>query len=328
MGRLTAIVGLIAWGASLALGADAGPAGPVAAEPDGVLVIAALSPERAVVADPRTGDTRSRRLPGGTLCHGPLMAVGDRVLWSGLRSGGAVARSLPLTLGGRPRSLSAADSFTRSAAPGRIWLGDWTGRLGRSAGVALREIDLEGRMLGRERQPLPRFTMIQAALDDGLLVTHGRRLTLWGRRSGRPLRSIRDGWPIAASGSSFAWCGPRCRGLGVWSRAGERRVHPPAGLKLQAADGAFSPDGRRLAVVVSRDGSSHAAVIDLESRDWSLVPGVELDDYQALAWSPSGRWLYLAAHQDRLVAWRPGAESAVRLPIQPGGRVMSIDTAR
>jgi hypothetical protein len=55
------------------------------------------------------------------------------------------------------------------------------------------------------------------------------------------------------------------------------------------------------------------------------VPGAGAD--QALAWSPSGRWLYLSAGDQRLRAWRVGAEQALALPLRPGGRVLSIATS-
>jgi hypothetical protein len=111
MGRFLLLF-LVAAGVAAAP-ADAPDSEAPASASDGMLVMGVVGAdasgtvrgERAVVADPRTGETRARRLPGGTLCWGPVLAVGDRVVFSGSRGGRAVALSLPLTLHGRPRSL-------------------------------------------------------------------------------------------------------------------------------------------------------------------------------------------------------------------------------
>jgi hypothetical protein len=60
-------------------------------------------------------------------------------------------------------------------------------------------------------------------------------------------------------------------------------------------------------------------VIDLATRTWTVTPGARLGDYAALAWSPSGRWLYLGGRGDRVLASRGGTERAVRLPIRTRG---------
>jgi hypothetical protein len=328
MGRFLAVLLLVA-------GAAAAPAeAPVVEGPDGSLVLgvvgsekssSAVRGERVMVADPRTGTTRARLLPGGTLCHGELLVLGDRVVFSGFRGRRAVALSLPTTLAGRPRSVGEADTVTPSARPGRIWLGRWT--VGdRRPRVALREIALGGGDAIHAAGRLPRWSRLYGALDAGFLVGSVRRLTLWDRGFDRRRRSIPDAWPIATGRSTFAWCGPHCRTLRVWSRAGERRYAPPPGIRLRVGSGALSPDGARLAVPVTRHGAQRIAVIDLARGQWGPVPGGELRGYAAMAWSPSGRWLYFTGR--RLLAWRIGSSSAVRLPIDPEGQVLSIATSR
>jgi hypothetical protein len=68
-------------------------------------------------------------------------------------------------------------------------------------------------------------------------------------------------------------------------------------------------------------------VLDLASGAWTLVPGGQLRGYEAMGWSPSGRWLYFTGREGRLNAWRVGSPEAVRLPIDTDGTVMSIATA-
>jgi hypothetical protein len=132
MGRSFGIAALVLCGSAL-LAAPAGSGGIAPPPPDGVLVLGVarhgpgtggVTSEWAVVADPRTGATRRRRLAGGTLCHGPLLAVGDGVIFSGHRGRHTVARWLRLGLDGPARALGPADTFAPSRTPGRLWLWD------------------------------------------------------------------------------------------------------------------------------------------------------------------------------------------------------------
>jgi hypothetical protein len=295
-------------------------------DPDGLLVLAVLSPERAMVADPRTGATRERRLAGGTLCHGPVLAAGNRVLLAGTRGNSPIARSLPLSLSGPGRSLGAADTITASPTEGRVWLGRWHRPRRWTATsisrVSLREVDAAGRSRARSTARLPSWGLLEAVLDDGLLVNHEGGLTL--HRDGASDVTIRAAWPVAASGSRFAWCRGGCRRVTVWSRDGERKLDPPAGVvPLPGRRAAFSPGDGRLALPVRAHGRERVAVVDPASGAWRLVPGL-LGEYGAVAWSPSGDWLYFADDRDRVRGWRAGAARAVRLPITTGGTVMSI----
>jgi hypothetical protein len=253
----------------------------------------AVHGERAVVADPGTGKVWSRRLPGGTLCHGPLMALGDGVGFSGRRGSQPAIMWLPLTLTGEPRQLGREDTITPSARPGSVWLGRWR--------------------------------HVHAAVPGGFVIETRRGLALWDGRAVSPLRGGRGAWPVATGGAGFAWCGDRCESVRVRTPAGERAYRSPRHLRLQGgAGGSFSPDGRRLALPVTRGTRTQAAVLDLRSGHWSIVPGGALSSYGALAWSSVGDRLYLASAGGTLRAWRPGTRRAERLPVDPGGTVMSI----
>jgi len=335
--------------------------------PDGLLILAVLSTERAIVADPRSGRTTARELPSGTLCHGPLLAVRDRLVFVGLRRGRLTAVAAPLRRpessgragamtissardGGRAddgtpqgpaadderspgpagdvdpprgpaggvRSLDPAEILTASPAPGRVWLGSRSGTGGDR--LALREVDPRARITGR-RVTLPAMSWVQAVIDDGVVVVRGTRIVLV-----EPDRRVNlgAGWPLAAAGSRLAWCPEGCRRIRVWSSGTTRTFEPPAAIRPEpGGNAAFSPDGRRLALTVNGRGRERAAVVDLESGRWRLVPGGRLAGYGALAWSPSGRWLYFS-RGSRVLASRGGAEPAVRLPIRTGGSVMDI----
>ena len=367
MGRF-ALLGLLLTGTALALatGADGGgneAAGDRGADAAGErLVLAvvgnersasAVHGERAVVADPRTGELNSFVLPGGTLCHGPLMAVGHRVVFSGYRGSRAFAMSLPLTLRGEPASLGRADTITPSARPGKVWLGRWH-HDGKRTRATFREVAIPGeeatsRAAGRSSNSaadgvprdagasraggeplavrLPRWSLIHAALPGGFVIEHRSGLALWDGDRARPLRGGRRAWPVATGSSSFAWCREPCRRVRVLTPAGERTLTTPPHLLPQlGSGGAFSPDGSLLALPVTHERRPHAAVVDLRTREWSVIAGGRLALYGAMAWSRSANRLYLATAGGGLRAWEPGAARAVRLPVEPGGTVMSIAT--
>jgi hypothetical protein len=302
---------------------------PGMVEPDGVLVLGVLSPERAMVANPRTGESSERRLAGGTLCHGPVLAVGERVILSGSRGLRAVALSLPLTLSGRSRSLGRADTFTVSGSPGRLWLGRWSRPHSKAARVSLREVDADGRVVTRTTELLPRWSTIEAVVDNGFLGTDARGLTLWRHPFTRTQQTIRNGYLVAAHSTRFAWCRGDCRRLTLWTRRGERTLGLPKHLRPQPGGrAAFSPDARRLAMPVRTHRGSRVGVLDLATETWSVVADARIAGYESIAWSPSGHWLYFTGASHRLLAWQDGSRRLVRLPIRPGGTVMSIATAK
>jgi hypothetical protein len=297
-------------------GTDSGAPRRDATPPDGLLVIAALSPERAIVADPLTGRTRERELPGGTLCHGPLLAAGDRYVYFDLHGRRVVARAAPIDGPGRAHEVGAAKIAIRSATPGRLWLGE----RGRGQ-IDLREVDMRGAVHARTSTPLARWGAVLAHVGGEFLTTRGAGLA-YGRDR------IRDGWLLGAGAESFAWCSGRCEQVELWSGDDRRTLDPPEGILPQAGpEAAFSPDGERLALSVTVAGKPRFAVVDLTTGRWSVVPRARPGDYSALAWSPSGRWLYLATRNDRLLASRDGTGRPRTLPIRTGGTVMSIATA-
>ena len=188
-------------------------------------------------------------------------------------------------------------------------------------------MDTAGRVRARAQARLPRFGSVHAAVAGGFLGAEGRWLTLRHPGRVRQLLRIRDGWLTAAASSSFAWCRGRCRAFHLWSGAGHRPLRPPTGMRPTGRVGAFSPGEQRLAAGVTVQGRERVAVVDVNTGRWTLVPAGRLGGYAAIAWSPSGQWLYFTAGNRRLLGWRFGAARAVALPIRPGGTVISIATA-
>lgn len=207
MGRLLALTIAI----TLLGVAPAGGGGISPSAPDVRLVLSVVNPgsrhqEMVVVGHARGGPVRSRRLPGGTLCHGPLLTVGERVVYLASRGGDLQAVSLGLDLRGRPRPSGRADEF------------------------------------------------------------------------GAP----------------------------------ERRGVP-------------APNGHRLARPVSSGRHRVIALVDRSTGQRRVLPGTRLGLYEAMAWSPSGRWVIYADERERVRAHRIADGIDIELPLRPRGKVMSLN---
>lgn len=309
----------------------------LASGPDGLLVLGVaagrdgrtVTRELAVVADPRTGRRWSHRLAGGTLCHGPLLTGGDGVVFSDHRGRLPVARTLPLDLGGPPRSLGRADVLARAGSSGRLLMGRARFSRRRTVLGPLRLLSRGGQTSVHSRIVLPRWSGLEAGVDGDLLVTSNRLLALWDLEAGRPRLSLRGAMLLAAGERRFAWCKGSCAGVRVWTPQGALTVSPPAGTRpVGWVRGAFSPDDRMVALALRTGDGVRAAVVDLATGGWRVISEAPLGGYRSMAWSPSGEWLVFTASQRRLMGWQRVAQHALELPARPGGTVMSVATAR
>jgi hypothetical protein len=147
------------------------------------------------------------------------------------------------------------------------------------------------------------------------------RGALWNPDTGRMLR--RYDQVLAASGTTIAWvaaaCGPNPCPVHLSDLAAGTDLQVAVPWPAQPASGAFSPDGRHVAVVfggVDAAGAvtqARVGVIDVAARRLGAVPGAVLggrDVGWAVSWSPDGAWLLLSVRvgpvTEQLAAWRPG----------------------
>jgi hypothetical protein len=147
------------------------------------------------------------------------------------------------------------------------------------------------------------------------------RFALWDPGRGRMLR--RFDRVLAASGSTIAWvaaaCGPKPCLVHLSDLAAGTDSQVAVPWRAPANRGAFSPDGRSLAVVfgggdsAGTGTSARVGVIDVAARRLLGVPGTVMGGGEvelAVSWSADGAWLLLSAPigplTEQLAAWRPG----------------------
>jgi hypothetical protein len=125
---------------------------------------------------------------------------------------------------------------------------------------------------------------------------------------------------LAASNDALAWVRPDCAQCGIYLRRGDRlSVIMGAPNVDPAVPGAFSPDGRFLAVAITgawpgggTGATVHAvAVIDLDQSTDHGAFGIETPDIRSttpvgMTWSGGGA-LLVRDTSDRIVAYEPEA---------------------
>jgi hypothetical protein len=214
----------------------------------------------------------------------------------------------------------------------RLWLGSFLGRpdpiSGQLPPQAIQQVDRTGHPY-TPRYLIPGGYAAWQGVGGGLLLlirtgqgpADTSRFALWDPQSGRILR--RYDRVLAASGSTIAWvaaaCSPNPCPVHLSDLAAGTDLQVVVPWRAPANHGAFSPDGRSVAVVFGGgDGagagtSARVGVIDLAAQRLRAVPGTVLvgrDLGLAVSWSADGAWLLLSAPvgplTDQLAAWRPG----------------------
>ena len=220
--------------------------------------------------------------------------------------------------------LGAADFVAPAATTGTVWLVSY--RAGAfvpaTAGTA-QEVSVSGAALG-PRHRLPTGYVIDQGTAAGLLLVPERaragvdRYPLWTPGTRQVSRSFPN--VIAASPGEIAWmpaCTARCTVHMLNLGGGPGRVVPLPG-RSQAYQGAFSPDGRLLALLVTartgvggRAVANRLAVAAVASGRLTAVPGTTIGSGIGVdfGWQPSsGRLVADVGLQQawQVAAWRPG----------------------
>jgi hypothetical protein len=234
--------------------------------------------------------------------------------------------------------VGTADRVAPAAESGAAWLTSYpagAGPFGANPGGPVgfaREVSATGDPLG-PRLTLPAGFVIDEATDQGLLLTPAvpagaaPMYELWNPATARVVR--RFGTVLAASASRIAWtgCAARCL-VHVLELATGRTTHIELPSDSSAARGAFSPDGRFLAVELSfgNGGNGGAVATQLEV---ASVPGGRLTIVRG-TWASSDAMTGFGwpAADDSLVAELSFVTKVQVASWHPGGGQLAVADVR
>jgi hypothetical protein len=264
--------------------------------PTGTLFLAGREPGTMTRVDVTAGTATSHRVPQLNGGDPPYMVAytGGRVVVFGPGRTTSLAPDLS-----DPRSLGEAWFFVPSATPGRVWnillQGGNTATRIRFRGV--REVGVDGTPTQARHAPVPGWPL--GATRDGLLIQADNHLSVWDPISARIVRRVPGLLPLGIRPDLVAACPNTCKAVHFTDG---RTVRGPF---ENAISGAFSPDGRRLAVA-----TESGRIVLIEGTTWRYLPKARTGDYPALTWSSSG-WLFYGVGAHRIGAWRPGTSARV-----------------
>lgn len=239
------------------------------------------------------------------------------------------------------RLVGRASVVAPAAAPGAVWLTSYLpGADPGTSSATARQVTSTGAQAG-PRLTLPAGYLIVRGTVRGLLLAPLRpRANLAADRlwnPGAPQAGREFPGVIAAGPGEVAWgqqCTPRCR-LKVLSLAtgATTRVTLPEGSS--AAGGAFSPDGRLLALQVSSGPGGNGGGLAMQlavaapaSGRLTLVRGtwVSSDALAGFGWPAGDRLVAELSFTTKrqLAAWSPGASRLAVATVAPGQRLRSL----
>jgi hypothetical protein len=331
---------------ALPAGPDGVP-GPVASWPPGDRV--PLNGQRPAWYTPAVGlNTPIDGLPGDLYGYQFVRLAGGWAVQEGSSAGSDCedcmsGQSRPVyfladgALGVTP--LGTATLVAPGAAAGSVWLTSYAGgtNMNTAAGTA-REVARTGRALSGPVRLPPGYRIDQGTVA-GLLLQRMSAVVSPAYRLWRPGGVIRK-LPtlLAASAQSVAWqprCSGRCQVVLLSLVTGSRRVVPLPRGGL-AANAAFSPDGRHLALQLSvgDDGSADELAMRLDVASVTTgaltqMPGsfVSSDAMVGFGWPESDGALVAElsfTSKVQLVSWRLGAARPAVANVSPQQTALSL----
>jgi hypothetical protein len=229
----------------------------------------------------------------------------------------------------------AADEVAPGAAAGALWLTSYPPGADMSTATGMaQEIRVAGASAG-PRLRLPAGYVIYRGTDRGLLLAPAApsgtaTYKLWNPAAPQAVSRIFDGI-LAASASQIAWatqCHPVCRVEVLDLATGQHTVVGLPGAS-SAVNGAFSPDGKFLALQVSFDnlGDDGALAMQLDVVSMAVshpavVPTIRVssDALAGFGWPAGSDDLVAELNfmtKLQVMSWRPGAHGLVVAVISP-----------
>jgi hypothetical protein len=265
-----------------------------AATTDGILLL-----------DPDDGETRSLAVAGfsGGDAQFPFVPSEARVAYR-CDEGACVAG-----LDGELKKAKLGDAWciAPSTTVGRAWLAtlDPDSPATERAIESITEVSFDGDVTrGPSSLPSRRWHCPVGAFDGGVLFQDRGSVVAWDASSSSVRMSIPDAFPAAVHRTLVATYPDEGDGdlrLTDVATGSTRKIEPPAGWRFEPSyEGAFSPDGSRLAVTLRGSGTTGSdegiGVVDLEH---GHVDSIRSDLVISLAWAPDGDTLFAATFGDR-----------------------------
>jgi hypothetical protein len=286
-------------------------------QPSGVLYLKHLREPKITRIDLATGRETSAAFPELSPGDPPfnMILTGGRLVAYGRENTWAIDPGLQHD----PVDIGRSWYFVPSATQGRVWLTtlDPSSPATRRDLSVVREVTVDGRVtVPPGARPAG---WVDLATTAGMIVNAPANLEVWDPVTGDVRLRVPGPFPAATRGALLAWCPSGCHRLHVTdARTGNDRAIPPAeGSRFEETyDAAFSPDGRWLATPAVTGGRERLALVEVATGVARIVPGSRLDAYRQIAWSPAGDWVFFGAPGRGLMAYHPGAEAALRLPVR------------
>jgi hypothetical protein len=286
------------------------PRAAVTERPEGTIVFL-TDDNRLTAIDVASGQRVTRRIRSVPSCGAELYTTGGHIVFSGVIKGSTTVFSIPLTLDRRPRRLGVAHAFVPSTTDGRVWLAG--SDCDRTRMVGVREMTVGGEVTFENDRPVPAETVV-GAVPEGLVVSRGSTMSIWDPVTGAA-RGAGLGWAFGIEGPLLAGCVAvdACNELTIVDTGSGRTVPVPGRLDM---GGRFSPDGAWLATAARNDRRWRVALVDTSSGASRIISGSRTGKvYPDVRWSRTSGWLFIRAGR-RVLAYRPGASRAERLPIR------------
>jgi hypothetical protein len=261
--------------------------------------------------------------------HLPKLGIGDPLQYFDVTGGRLVyygingtTFSIDTDLRGPPIRLGPSLTFVPSATDGRVWL---VGPIRASSDpdryLPIKEVTVDGKVVvtGRATNP-PCVGGISAAVRSAVLCPAPPDMIAVDARTGRRIGRAPGSTPLATGGDLVASCTNPCPKLVVSDPVAGKtvRIDPRPGFEWHTGyEGAFSPDGRLVAVPIKpaestrgpRENTMRVAIVDLQNRSAQLIHGSEIREGGALDFSSSGDSLFFETPDGDVMDYRPGDRS-------------------
>lgn len=219
--------------------------------------------------------------------------------------------------------------FIPSSAPDRVWVGIYDDGRDDARLSSVREVSVKGDVTVPDTHP-PDGAWPIAAVGDDLVFQRGDHLVVWDPATRQDIDRLPGAFPLAWQGDLLAWCDGRCEELRLTDVAAGTTilVEPPDGaVGFEALRGAYSPDGRTLAVAArlagGRDAERQLTLIDPSTgRTTPVERAIVATPYVFIDWAPSGDAVFITGGQDagrrQVVEYRVGDAAASVVEVSVG----------